>query len=43
LSKQGVSLDWREPNGIRIAPVPLYNTLEDCNTFIDILHTGLES
>lgn len=29
LTKQGVITDWREPNVIRIAPVPLYNTFED--------------
>lgn len=29
LTKQGVLADWREPNVIRIAPVPLYNSFED--------------
>lgn len=29
LSKNGVMTDWREPNVIRLAPVPLYNTFED--------------
>jgi kynureninase len=29
LVKQGVIADWREPNVIRIAPVPLYNTFEE--------------
>lgn len=29
LTKQGVIADWREPNVIRIAPVPLYNSFED--------------
>ena len=27
LTKQGVIADWREPNVIRMAPVPLYNSL----------------
>jgi len=30
LQEQGVISDWREPNVIRVAPVPLYNTFEDC-------------
>ena len=29
LISQGVMADWREPNVIRIAPVPLYNTFEE--------------
>lgn len=29
LSQQGIITDWREPNVIRAAPVPLYNTFED--------------
>lgn len=29
LSENGVISDWREPNVIRFAPVPLYNTFED--------------
>ena len=29
LMKKGIIVDWREPNVIRLAPVPLYNSFED--------------
>jgi kynureninase len=34
----GVIADWREPNVIRIAPVPLYNRFEDVWRFGDVIH-----
>lgn len=37
LTANGVIADWREPNVIRVAPVPLYNTYEDCYKFYEIL------
>ncbi len=33
LKQQGVIADWREPNVIRVAPVPLYNRFMDVYTF----------
>ncbi len=33
ITKAGVIADWREPNVIRIAPVPLYNTFEEVFLF----------
>ncbi|MBD2766901.1 kynureninase [Hymenobacter sp. BT664] len=29
LARQGIIADWREPNVIRLAPVPLYNSFQD--------------
>jgi len=37
LTEQGVIADWREPDVIRIAPVPLYNTFEECYRFYGIM------
>ena len=39
LKKQSVIADWREPNVIRIAPVPLYNSFEDIFRFGEILQS----
>ncbi|MFK7954314.1 MAG: kynureninase [Ekhidna sp.] len=40
---KGVIMDWREPNVIRVAPVPLYNSFQDVYDFIEILKEALES
>ena len=37
LTAAGVISDWREPNVVRIAPVPLYNTFEEAYDFVEIL------
>jgi kynureninase len=37
LIANGVIADWREPNVIRMAPVPLYNNFEDVFRFGEIL------
>ena len=37
LMQQGVFTDWREPNVIRLAPVPLYNSFEEVLKFADTL------
>ena len=37
ITAQGVVADWREPDVIRVAPVPLYNTFEDVEKFAEIL------
>jgi kynureninase len=41
LTGQGVIGDWREPNVIRIAPVPLYNSFEEVLRFSEILSEAL--
>jgi len=39
LKKNGVYVDWREPNVMRLAPTPLYNSYEDVVKFYNILCT----
>jgi kynureninase len=43
LMKNGVVTDWREPNVIRLAPVPLYSSFEDMYHFGQILKQGILS
>ncbi len=42
LSAEGVVADWREPNVIRIAPAPLYNSYEDCFWFGQLLQDAIQ-
>ncbi|HMS98759.1 MAG TPA: kynureninase [Saprospiraceae bacterium] len=41
LSESGVIADWREPDVIRVAPVPLYNSFTDVYDFVQILKNVL--
>jgi len=41
ITEKGVIADWREPDVIRIAPVPLYNSFTDVYKFYKILETVL--
>ena len=42
LIAQNVIADWREPNVIRVAPVPLYNRFEDVFEFVSRLQTAMD-
>jgi kynureninase len=41
LTARGVIADWREPNVVRLAPVPLYNSFRDVYHFGEILNALL--
>jgi len=41
LENNGVVCDWREPDVIRAAPVPLYNRFEEVFQFVEILRQEL--
>lgn len=42
ITERGVIADWREPDVIRVAPVPLYNTFTDAFHFVEILKDCLK-
>lgn len=41
ISSRGVYADWREPDVIRVAPAPLYNSFADAHRFAEILRDCL--
>ncbi len=41
LTDAGVICDWREPDCIRVAPVPLYNSFDDVYEFVRLFADGL--
>lgn len=43
LEKRGVVCDKRDPNGLRVAPVPLYNSFHDVYKFINRLTSAIDS
>ena len=43
LMREGVIVDWREPNVIRLAPAPFYCSFEDMYRFGEILKKGISS
>jgi kynureninase len=41
LAAAGVIADWREPDTLRLAPVPLYNSYHDVFTAVEALREAL--
>ena len=41
ISEKGVIADWREPDVIRIAPAPMYNSYNDVYRFVEILKESI--
>jgi len=39
----GLTCDWREPDVIRLAPAPLYNSYEDCWQAAALIESGLNA
>lgn len=42
LESSGTIPDWREPDIIRVSPVPFYNRFEDCWHFVEQVKQYLE-
>ena len=43
LSSQHVICDWREPDVVRVAPVPLYNSFHDVWSFARLFHSFFDA
>ena len=43
IERNGVMADWREPNVIRVAPAPLYNSFEEVFRFSEIFKEALDA
>lgn len=41
ITKNGIAVDWREPDVIRVAPAPLYNSFADVYRVVEILRDCL--
>ncbi len=42
IERAGVTCDWRYPNVIRVAPVPMYNTFTDVFQFVLLLENAIK-
>jgi kynureninase len=42
LTASGVACDWREPDIVRVAPAPLYNTFAEVHRFVDALRAATD-